>query len=107
MAVAALIIVSVVGYRYQQYVFERNFTLQVNGPCDPATNTCFISDCSPEVDPACDTTPYEKILVTANEAPACLEEHTCTDFSCEGKTGCEIAYCDADSVEGGEQCSTK
>ncbi|HEX7651261.1 MAG TPA: hypothetical protein VF439_00895 [Candidatus Paceibacterota bacterium] len=104
--IGALLVV--VAYRYEEYVQLRNFTLVVNGPCDPAAHDCFVSDCSTDDDPSCDTTPYDKIEITDNQAPACLEEHACTEFSCPADSdSCSITYCSADALEDGETCSAE
>jgi len=103
--IGALLVV--VAYRYEGYVHLRDFTLVVNGPCDPETHNCFVSDCSPDDDPDCDTTPYDKVEITDNQAPACLEEHTCAEFSCPADAeDCSVTYCAADALEDGEACST-
>jgi len=98
-------ILVVIAYRYEQYVVQRNFLIDVQAPCDPASKSCFVSDCSPTDDPACDTSPYDKVEILDSEAPACLEEHTCVAFSCEGYSNCSIDYCSEDTLEDGEACT--
>lgn len=100
-----LILLVVVGYRYEQYVISRNFIIQVNTSCDPAKENCFISDCSPEDDLSCPDGPYKKVEILSADAPRCLQEHQCTEFTCDGIRDCKITYCAADILEDGESCS--
>lgn len=99
---ALLAIVGIAGYRYEQYVLARNFLMEVQVPCDPASEACFALACDSE-DEECDTTPYKKVEVLASEAPACAEEHTCEAFTCSGDS-CSETYCAEDTLEEGEQC---
>ncbi len=101
----ALVVVTV-AYRYDQYVLHKNYIVNAQAPCDPTTEQCFVSDCTPG-DPGCDTSPYEKVTMSAAEAPACLEEHSCDSFSCAGSLSCSIAYCSDDTLEDGETCTAK
>jgi hypothetical protein len=97
----------VAGYRYQQYILQENFLLEVNTTCDPAVDSCFVVDCSPEEDPFCDTTPYKKIEIKTYEAPECLQEHICENFSCTGKETCTETFCSDEVLEDGESCTVK
>jgi len=100
-------ITAIVGYRYDQYLVARNFVLTVDAPCDPSTQTCFISDCSPTTDLSCDTTTYEKVVMNDAYAPKCLEEHSCDNFTCPAadKT-CAITFCSKDALADGETCKS-
>lgn len=104
LVVLLVLILIVVGYRYKQYYLDRNFLIEVNTVCDIESENCFVADCSIEEDPDCDDTPYKKVKILANEAPACLEEHTCEVFSCEEKENCSVIYCSDESLEDGERC---
>ena len=98
------IIVFVGGYRYYQYMIERNFTIEVNMICDSQTKNCFTSS----NDLGYGQDPYEKVTLTARYAPQCLEEHTCDSFSCpsilEKSSICEVTYCSNDTKDDGEEC---
>jgi hypothetical protein len=100
-----LIVLVIVGYRYQQYVINRNFTLLVNTVCDSQTEKCFVMDCV-EGEEGCDKTPYKKVELVAKDAPQCLEEHTCTSFSCGKLENCTVSYCTEDTLEDGEVCAS-
>lgn len=93
-------------YRYEEYLLRQNFLVNAFVPCNPSLGTCFISDCSPEDDPSCDTEPYMKATLPANEAPLCVLNHTCNSFSCDGLASCEITTCDDSSIEDGETCQS-
>lgn len=101
-----LVIAAVVAYRYYDYVVERNFTLDVYTNCDPTAHSCFnLTD--PSLGYGFEDGPYEKVNITAKYAPACLEEHTCSSFSCAGisESKCSITYCSADTLSDGEACT--
>lgn len=104
LACSVLVIVVIVGFRYYQYVIERNFTVLANISCDPTSEVCFVSDCSPE-DVGCDLTPYKKVSIRASDAPKCIEEHNCEAFSCDGISTCMITYCNDSTIEEGEVCA--
>lgn len=105
LACVFLAIAGIAAYRYQQYVVDKNYLLEVNAPCDVTTHSCFTSDCSPQDDLSCPPGPYEKVEIRKAVAPACLEEHTCTSFACPAGGTCAITYCSSDSLEDGEHCS--
>lgn len=97
-----LVLLSVIVGRYQGYVIDRDYPLQTTTSCDPDTNTCFLSGCQPGADLSCE--PYAKVEVLARDAPACLEEHACERFTCEGRVGCSVSFCSGTAVEDGERC---
>lgn len=97
-------IVAVIGYRFDQYQLRHNYLVDANVPCNPATEKCFASDCSPKDDLSCDTSPYKKVEIRASAAPACMEEHTCSTFECAPGTDCSVTYCSADALDSGEKC---
>jgi hypothetical protein len=99
------ILAIIIGFRYQQYMVQRNFTLDVNVACVAGEQGCFAMDCSPEESEDCDTATYKKVNILASEAPQCLEEHSCEAFSCTGLANCSIILCDDESIEDGEMCS--
>ncbi|MES2225726.1 MAG: hypothetical protein V4480_02855 [Patescibacteria group bacterium] len=99
-------ILGIVGYRYDQYLVEKQYTLRVDVSCDSAAESCFAADCTPDSGPDCDPTPYKKVEIRAADAPACLEEHSCEHFSCAGIASCTLSLCSGDVLEDGEKCAT-
>lgn len=96
--------VLVVSASYMRYVSERHFTIAANISCGAHENApCFISD-----DPSSIGVdgPYKKVYIPASDAPACLEEHGCEQFSCPRGVACDIEYCNEGTVEIGETCAT-
>ena len=95
----------IVGYRYKQYVIDKDFILDVNVECNPSVEKCFVVDCDSS-DPACDSAPYKKVEIKYVYALLCLEEHDCQDFSCMGieNNYCVIKYCSDSTLSGGEKC---
>lgn len=104
LAMVLVAVAATIWYRFDQYVIQRNFVMVANAFCDPESEECFVMDCDPETDEECDATPYKKVSILASEAPACLQEHTCETFSCDGLSSCEITTCDDESLEEGEAC---
>jgi hypothetical protein len=102
LAISLTAVLAIIGYRYYQYVIERDFIVVANVSCDPAAESCFVADCDPE-DSECDASPYKKIELVSAEAPHCIEEHTCEDFSCTSDS-CSVTECSEDTVEEGETC---
>jgi hypothetical protein len=98
-----LVLLGVTGHRYYEYVYQKNFLLDVNTTCDPKINNCFIFNC--ESGPDCSNMPYKKIEIIAKDAPKCLEEHTCENFSCGGIENCSVTYCSDNILSDGELCT--
>ncbi len=89
----------IVGYRYKQYIIDKNFIIETISSCDKNTENCF--NPSEEISDV----PYKKIRIVAKFTPNCLEEHTCEVFSCSMVKGfCEVTYCSKDTVAEGESC---
>lgn len=93
----------VAGERYLEYIHNKNFEILVNTSCQLGEQGCFVADC--EAGPDCDQTPYKKVSILAKEAPKCLGEHTCENFTCSGLESCEITYCSEETLEDGEKCN--
>ncbi len=97
-------VVLTVVFRYEEYAVRKNFILYSYASCDPASASCFQTDCDPS-DEMCDTTPYLKVSLPAAAADHCLLEQDCESFSCDGITGCDISYCSESTLEVGEICA--
>ena len=97
-------ILVVVWYRFENYIGDNNFYLYVSTSCNPEIESCFVVDCS-EDEEGCDTTPYKRVEILKSEAPACLEEHSCEDFSCDVDSDCTITTCSEENTEEWEVCS--
>lgn len=92
-----------VASRYYHYAVERDFLLKADIACDPAVQACFAINCEPD-DPDCDPAPFAKAKVRAKDAPVCFEEHSCRDFSCDGRRDCATSFCAPDALGEGEHC---
>ena len=103
---AFVVICGVVSYRYYDYMVQSNYVLTVQTVCDPSVDKCFVTECDIESGANCDLTPYKKVAVRAAEAPACLAEHSCTNFECveTDMPTCVITYCEKGTLENGEVC---
>jgi len=99
-------IIIVLGHNFYRYYLEKSYIVNAVSVCDPQQHSCFEAD--PNVpNPDLPIPVYEKIEVTAADAPACLDEHSCPNFSCVNAHGtCTITYCSTDNLEDGEACSS-
>ena len=91
------------GYRYYQYVINKNFTIDVNTSCDINKDKCF----SYLEEDGTVSEPYKKVTLLAKYALSCLEEHTCPNFSCPTdikEDDCLTTYCSEDILDEGESC---
>ncbi len=96
-----------IGYHTYKYYIVKNFILEVFTACNPTIDICFIAD-SNIADPNFQSEPYKKVIINADYAPQCLEEHSCENFSCDGISGnCSVIYCSQESVADGEMCSIR
>jgi len=103
--VVVLILLAVVGYRFEQYYVLKNFILEVNTSCDSSTDKCFVMACEAGSSD-CDTSHYKKVEIVARDAPKCLEEHSCDNFLCSnGSDKCSITYCSENALSDGETCT--
>lgn len=97
-------ILAVLVYRYYDYNIQRHYILEVNTVCDPAQEQCFIAAGS-DYEDVYNSEPYKKVTIRADYAPECLEEHSCSAFTCEGVAGaCVITYCDEETHDETETC---
>lgn len=98
-----VLVFGIIAHNYDRYYLVRHFPVHAFTLCDTAAHSCFES--AGDQDLSYQSGPYEKVEMDAAYAPSCLEEHTCSDFSC-GTTGtCAITYCSEDTLEEGETCS--
>ncbi len=103
----ALAVALTMGLAYRQFIVERDYPVDGRIPCDPAAS-CFASDCDPQADLSCLSTPYLKVQMQASIAPSCLEDGDCRQFSCPAGVSvkaCAIIPCTADDLEDGEHCT--
>lgn len=90
--------------RYLAYS-QGDYLITASVPCDPTSGSCFVTKCGEDAEASCDATPYAKATLQAREAPTCLEEHSCTAFSCAGRETCTVAFCSDDTAAEGERCT--
>lgn len=90
--------------RFADYVIEKNTVLSIYTTCDPVSESCFISD-EDNAYFEIQLEPYKKIEVIEKYAPACLEEHSCSSFSCDGIESCSEVLCNDATTEEGEWCT--
>lgn len=95
-----LAVIIIVGYKYQQFYLSKNYTFITTINCDPAVETCFqVTEENRDYETAIihyDGSPYKYAEMDGDAAPACLEETTCPDFTCDIALGdgyCAIYTC--------------
>ena len=101
--ICLLVILITIGYRFYDYVVDKNLILSIYTPCNPSTEECFITD---EENAYFDfqLEPYKKVEIVDKYAPICLEEHNCENFVCDNIESCNITYCSEDTLEEWESC---
>jgi hypothetical protein len=101
-----VLFVSLVGlHNYNQYYILKDYPVYALTPCDPSVHSCFLID-EELAFFSTQAGPYSKVEIHASDAPACLDEHTCVDFSCEGMgASCSMTFCSEETKEEGEYCS--
>jgi hypothetical protein len=94
-----------IAYNFDRYYLLKQYPVQAFTTCDPAQHSCFTADPS-TADPTFQSGAYEKVRINAKIAPSCLDEHTCSNFTCNGLNGaCTITYCSKHTLESGESCT--
>ena len=85
---------------YFHFIIERTYEVSKQVPCDPKTDSCFVSDCEAN-DSTCDpTATYKKIVASSKYAGSDFEQ-----FACEASNPhCKIITCSPETVEDGEKC---
>jgi hypothetical protein len=98
-------VVALGAHNFFRYYLQKDYPFHVFTTCNPAQHSCFTADPN-NSDPTFQSGMYEKVLISASRAPQCLEQHTCTDFSCAGLgSSCQISYCSKATLEAGESCT--
>jgi hypothetical protein len=101
----AIVVVLIFGHNLKKYYLDKNYLDEAITACNPLQHSCFEADPN-NPNPDLQVPIYEKVEVEAANAPACLDEHSCKEFTCTG-TSCRITYCSAESKEAGEVCSNE
>lgn len=105
LVILGVFVLIVAGHNFERYHVASDYPLHVFTNCDSTKNSCFGAD--PDIgDPTFQSGTYEKVEMIASGAPHCLDEHTCTDFTCDGIADCQITYCSEETIEDGESCTT-
>lgn len=90
----------VVVFGYYNIFLKNDFEVTKQIACDPAVDSCFVSDCESS-DSTCDSeTTYEKISVPSKYAGSDYDSLTCT----ENSSFCKIINCEDDTLDVGEKC---
>jgi hypothetical protein len=90
----------VVVFNYYNFFIKNDYEVTKQIPCDPAIDSCFVSDCDSN-DSTCDTeTTYMKISAPSKYAGSDYDSFSCT----KGDPHCQIITCQDNTVEAGEKC---
>jgi hypothetical protein len=86
---------------YYNFFIKGDFVVTKQIPCDPKTESCFVSDCESN-DSTCDqTTTYKKLSISSGEAGSDYDSLV----SCsKNSASCQIITCQANTIEAGEKC---
>ncbi len=104
-----LVTIASVGFSFYRYMILRYYMIHMEVPCDPTTESCFVSVCDPATDTECvveEEESYHKfILKKAYLMPDCdPQDSACVYPSCEGDETCEETLCVPEELEEGEVC---
>ncbi len=95
-----LIFVFVIFFSYYTFFIKNDYIVSKQISCDPAVDSCFVSDCKSN-DSTCDPkTTYLKIEVPSKFAGTDYDSLSCIKDS----TLCKIITCDDSTVVSGEKC---
>jgi len=87
-------------FNYYNILIKNDYIVTKQIPCDPNTDSCFVSDCESN-DSTCDTTTtYMKIKVPSKYAGSDYNSLSCA----ENSSFCKIITCQANTIEAGEKC---
>lgn len=102
---------------YVKIVVNKDYQIVAETSCDPATEQCFVWECSVEIDGECSEDPEENIWIykivnkkastivaceATEEKLGCDGELSCT----ENEEDCSYEYCSEESISDGIRCST-
>ena len=90
-----ILFISSVAYRYLEYTQEKNFIVFAQLPCNSLIENCFVVE---------DSATFKKVSVSAKDAPHCVYEGDCENFSCDSMSECQITYCSNEILLDGESC---
>jgi hypothetical protein len=117
LAVFGVGIILSVAVSFYRYMILRDYIIEAQVDCDPAAETCFVTECDPEsedVETMCTGNPtedvsfYKIIRKNAMNIPVCdPSSEECASLSCaENEVDCEYAFCEEGNVDG-VRCSTE
>lgn len=101
---------------FYRYIVARDYIIEAQVDCDPATEACFVTECDPESTdaetmctgaPTEDTSFYKIIRKNAMNIPACdSSQEECAPLACaEDERDCEYTFCEEGNADG-VRCST-
>lgn len=111
-----LFIIGAVAITYWRTFIRRDYIIEAQIDCDPASEACFIWQCDPgstEEGEACTGDPekdiwyYKIIKKNASQIPVCdPNSEECSPLSCEeNEKDCEMTLCTPENVKEGETCN--
>lgn len=96
----AIFVVFFLGFVFYNIFIKNDFEVTKQIPCNPKTDSCFVSDCQSN-DSTCDpNTTYKKISVISKYAGSNYDTLTCEQNS----EFCKIITCSDDTLDDGEKC---
>ena len=86
---------------YSRFVILKDFTFQVEVPCNPETQTCFVRDCEVDYCPPNNLTEYALFNIRGYQYSSCTTG-TCVLYCSRASSQCEAVSCDP---ENGDVCT--
>ncbi|MEI7749608.1 MAG: hypothetical protein WCJ25_01245 [Candidatus Moraniibacteriota bacterium] len=107
-----LSIAAAMAFTYYRIVVRRDYIVEAQTDCDPATEKCFVHHCDPASeecagDAVADTSYYKISRRKAFMIPPCESgDESCQPFVCdENEADCEVSFCDAQATKNGDECN--
>jgi hypothetical protein len=110
--VLGVLILASIGVTYWRIMLKKDYIIEAEADCDPATETCFVYKCNPQTEectgnPDEDTSYYKLIRRNASKIPTCdPADENCQPLVCgEGEKDCEEILCTEQTKTPEDVCS--
>jgi hypothetical protein len=97
---------------FTKYFVAKDYYIQAEAECDPASEECFVATCDPANDPECSSDPAEQtsytklVMKKANQIPDCdPADENCPALKCFSGQDCEEILCDESTIGEGQECN--
>jgi hypothetical protein len=110
--VFSTLIAGVVVVTFCKYIILKDYYIEAEADCDPASQACFVTTCDPADDSECpadeaDRTSYtKKVKKKAYLIPLCdPSDENCDALKCIPGEDCQETFCNEETVGEGQECN--